>query len=192
VTNGFLFDEARILVVTGPNQGGKTTFARMVGQVYYLFALGLPVPGSRARLLLPDRILTHFEARENPEELRSKLEEDLRRLKTLLDGATDRSLLILNEPFASAALLDARLIGRFVLERIRARGSLGVVVTFLDELARLPGTRSLVAEVDPEDPARRTFRILERPADGKAYALALAEKYGLTYARLKARLGGGP
>jgi DNA mismatch repair protein MutS len=150
------------------------------------------VPGSRARLLLPDRILTHFEARENPEELRSKLEEDLRRLKTLLDGATDRSLLILNEPFASAALLDARLIGRFVLERIRARGSLGVVVTFLDELARLPGTRSLVAEVDPEDPARRTFRILERPADGKAYALALAEKYGLTYARLKERLGGGP
>jgi len=192
VTNGFLFDEARILVVTGPNQGGKTTFARMVGQVYHLFALGLPVPGSRARLLLSDRILTHFEARENPEELRSKLEEDLRRLKTLLDGATDRSLLILNEPFASAALLDARLIGRFVLERIRARGSLGVVVTFLDELARLPGTRSLVAEVDPEDPARRTFRILERPADGKAYALALAEKYGLTYARLKGRLGGGP
>ncbi|GAB5602294.1 DNA mismatch repair protein MutS [Thermus sp. FJN-A] len=191
VPNGFRFDGTRVLVVTGPNQGGKTTFARMVGQAHHLAALGLPVPGKRARLPLPDRILTHFEVRENPEELKSKLEEDLLRLKNAMDQATERSLLLLNEPFASAPLEDARLLGHFILKRILARGSLAVVVTFLDELARLPGTRSLVAEVDPLDPARRTFRIRERPPDGKAYALALAEKHGLTYALLKARLGGG-
>jgi len=192
VGNGFRFQEARILVVTGPNQGGKTTFARMVGQLHHLAALGLPVPARRARLSLPRAILTHFEARENPEELKSKLEEDLHRLKALLDRADGHSLLLLNEPLASAALLDARLIGRFLLERIRAKGSLAVLVTFLDELARLPGTLSLVAEVDPQDPSRRTFRILERPADGKAYALALAAKHGLTYPLLKERLGGRP
>lgn len=67
-----------------------------------------------------------------------------------------------------------------------------MLVTFLDELARLPGTKSLVAEVDPQDPARRTFRIVERPADGKAYALALAAKHGLTYEALKERLGRAP
>lgn len=192
VPNGFRLDGERILVVTGPNQGGKTTFIRMVGQLHHLFALGLPVPGRKARLAVPDRILTHFEARENPEDLRSKLEADLLRLKGMLDLATERSLLLLNEPLASAALEDARFIGRFLVERIQEKGSLAVLVTFLDELARLPGTKSLVAEVDPQDPARRTFRVVERPADGKAYALALAAKHGLTYEALKERLGRAP
>lgn len=95
----------------------------MVGQLHHLFALGLPVPGRKARLAVPDRILTHFEARENPEDLRSKLEADLLRLKGMLDLATERSLLLLNEPLASAALEDARFIGRFLVERIREKGA---------------------------------------------------------------------
>ena len=191
VPNDFLMGPESILVVTGPNQGGKTTFARMVGQIHHLFALGLPVPGRKARLFLPDRILTHFEVRENPEDPRSKLEADLMRLKDLLDRATAQSLVLLNEPLVSAALLDARRIGTFLLDRFREKGSFMVMVTFLDELSRFPGVKSLVAEVDPQDPAQRTFRIRERPADGKAYALALAEKHGLTYEALRQRLGGG-
>jgi DNA mismatch repair protein MutS len=181
----------RMFVVSGPNNGGKTTFARNFGQLHHLAGLGLPVPGSEARLSLPDRIFTHFEREEDIETLRGKFDDELVRVHSILEHSTERSVIVMNESFNSTTLNDALLVGAEVLQRILELGGLGVYVTFVDELASLTdATVSMVSQVVPEDPAERTFKVLRQPANGLAYAWAIADKYGLTYERVIDRVGG--
>ncbi|MDI6876019.1 MAG: hypothetical protein QMC96_04515 [Methanomicrobiales archaeon] len=189
VTNDFyLEDEERIFVITGPNQGGKTTFARTFGQLHFLASIGCPVPGRSARLFLFDRLFSHFEREEHITDLKSKLENDLVRIHSIFSESTSRSIIIINEMFTSTTVQDALFLGRKVLEQAIHLDLLCVYVTFLDELSTLEKTVSLVSTMVPDNPDLRTYKIVRKPADGLSYAIAIARKHRLTYEDILERI----
>ena len=190
VPNDFsLTPPEQILVVTGPNQGGKSTFARAFGQVFYLASLGVSVPARQAALPLCDQVLTHFERGEDQKLKSGKLEEDILRLKGLLDRSTKDSVFVVNEIYSSTTLKDALTLGGHMIDAITDKAGSAVVVTFMEELSEYgPQTVSMVSGVSDDAEHTRTYQVRRRKADGVAFARLLAGKYGLTKEQLKGRL----
>jgi hypothetical protein len=108
---------------------------------------------------------------------------------TAFDREIQFYLFVMNESFASTTLRDATFIGERVIDTMTGLGVLGVYVTFIDELASSTAACvSMVGTVKPDDPAERTYKVVRRPADGLAYAEAIARKYRLTYPQLTERI----
>jgi len=110
-------------------------------------------------------------------------------LKQLLDAATPRTVVVINEIFASTTMQDALILGRHMIDDLVSKGAPAIVVTFLEELSEyVPQTVSMVTTVSDDDKHRRTFRIIRKKPDGMAYAMQIAARHGLTYEQLERRL----
>jgi DNA mismatch repair ATPase MutS len=198
VPNDARFDnETQILVITGPNRGGKTTYCRALGQVQVLFQAGLSVPGSSARLSPVDGIWTHFPLPEADRPGAGRLDEEVQRLRQIFGEATAASLILLNEPLTSTSERDALVIATDLIRALQMLGAHTVLVTHLHDLAHSipelnesgpPTGRvlSLVAEaVDDGHHVHGTFHIRPGIPTGHSYAAEIARQHGLTFPQLR-------
>ena len=190
VPNDFVLSkEERGAVITGANQGGKTTFARAIGQVAVLTALGLPVPCERAALPLYSAVFSQFTMAEDSTVDNGKLKEELLRLRPILRGAGNGSLVILNELFSSATASDALDMAERALSLMLEAGAQVICVTHINGIA-VKHTVSMVAQVQKEN-GRRLYKVMRAEADGQAYAGEIARRHHLTFHEIKERITHG-
>lgn len=187
-SNDFVYHEGEtFIVLTGPNQGGKTTFARSLGQMMYFTKMGLDVPAMAANAHYFNHILTHFTVEESVETGRGKLQEELVRLKPMMDGDSTNDFVVINELFTTAANYDAIIMGQRVLQHFIGQNSRGIYVTHLKELTDAhESVVSMRAMLD--DQGKQNHKIVRKEAEDIACAINQVNKYRLNYEQLKERL----
>ncbi len=182
----YLAEDEKFFVLTGPNQGGKTTYGRSLGQLVYLTKMGLDVPADSASVPYYTNLWTHFSVEESAETGRGKLMDELVRLKPIMKDEQKGAFVVINELFTTAANFDAIEMGRRVLKYLTDRSCKGIYVTHLGELsASCPGVVSLRAMLD-EDHVQ-TFRIERSEAVEDTGINRQVLKYRLTYEQIKER-----
>jgi DNA mismatch repair protein MutS len=202
VTNDVSFagGDPTVWILTGPNRGGKTTYARAVGLAHLLAQAGLHVPARSACISPIDTLWTHFPTLETTTPGEGRLDDEAIRLGDIFRSATPHSLILLNEVLNGTSTLEALGLAHDAVRGLHLLGARAIYVTHLHELAArvdeinasTPGpgvVGSLVAEVDTAGDGdghghRRTFRIRPSPPLGISYASEIALQHGISYPQL--------
>jgi hypothetical protein len=205
VPNDAAFDDAaRIHILTGPNQGGKTTFITAIGLIHVLAQAGLHVPAGSARLSPCDAIHTHFAKDEQPSLESGRLGEEAKRLSEIFGRATRHSLVLLNESLSSTSPNESLFLARDVVRGLRLLGARAIFATHLHGLAEeaseintsTPGesaVASLVSVVEQDgDDGRRTYRIVAGRPAGLSHARDIARRFGISFEQIEAQVKAKP
>ncbi len=185
VANDTDMEKGDIFVVSGSNQGGKTTFLRSFGQCTFLASQGLPVPAQSFVAPFFGLIATHFNRAEKAG--KSRLEDEIERIKNILSRAGENSLVLFNECFVGTRRGDAVLLSEKVFAKLFEFGATcGFVTHFFELPMRDSRLVSFVADITEDGTERRTYRILKKSPDGLAHAHSIAAACGATYEQLLA------
>jgi hypothetical protein len=155
----------RMVVVTGANQGGKSTFLRSLGLAQLLMQAGMFVPAARLSASPCSGIFTHFKREEDETLSSGKFDEELNRMTGLVDAIRPNGLLLMNESFSSTNETEGAEIGTTVVDGLRDAGVNIAFVTHSYELARRlraeNRTDAKFLRAQREADGSRTFHIVE-------------------------------
>jgi len=179
-------ERQQILLITGPNMGGKSTYLRQAALIVILAQMGSFVPAREAKLPLTDRIFTRIGASDNLARGRSTFLVEMSEVATILIQATPSSLVLLDEVGRGTATFDGLSIAWAVVEHLqkhtRARTLFATHYHELTELADLlPGVKNVHVSVK-ETPSEIIFlRRVEPGSADKSYGIEVARLAGLPH-----------
>jgi DNA mismatch repair protein MutS len=176
----------QILIVTGPNMAGKSTYLRQVGLIVLMAQIGSFVPADQATIGLVDRVFTRVGAQDDIATGQSTFMVEMAETAAILNHATGRSLLILDEIGRGTSTFDGMAIARAIVEHVHDHPRLGCRTLFathyheLTELARtLPRVRNARVDVLEEgDRVVFLHRVVPGGAD-RSYGVHVASLAGI-------------
>ena len=186
VPNDLFFEPARqqLLLITGPNMGGKSTYLRQAALIVLMAQIGCFVPARQAKLPIIDRIFTRIGASDNLARGRSTFLVEMSEVAAILNHATPASLVLLDEVGRGTSTFDGLSIAWAVVEHLqrhtRARTLFATHYHELTELADLlPGVKNVHVSVK-ETPNEIIFlRRVEPGSADKSYGIEVARLAGL-------------
>lgn len=128
-------DSAALLVITGANQGGKSTFLRSLGIAYLLQRAGLFVPAEQFDAGLADAVFAHFRREEDASMSSGKFDEELARMSRIVDQLRPGAVLLCNESFGATNEREGTDIAVEIIDALRESGIRMAVVTHMYDLA---------------------------------------------------------
>ncbi len=157
-------DDKTLIVITGANEGGKSTFLRSVGTAQLMMQAGMFVTAEAFAANVRDGVFTHFNRKEDVTLRRGKLEEELARMSAIVEYVGSTSLLLCNESFASTNELEGSEIARGIVHAMVESGVRVFFVTHLYDLADSLHTR--------QNPADLFLRAERRPDGARTFRLS--------------------
>ncbi|MBQ8883401.1 MAG: hypothetical protein IJ031_02225 [Oscillospiraceae bacterium] len=198
ISNDISMDTERFFIITGVNNGGKTTFARGIGICQLLAQIGMYVPAQKAEISPVDFIFTHFPKEEEIGIDSSRFTTEIKQLKEICDLITPYSMVILNESIQSTTPEECLEIATRHLEIMAVAGVRGMYVTHLNGLYQkslkinqnnyASKIGSLVSVAD-ENTGKRLYKIKSCPPLTESMAYTVYDNFGAKIEDVAKRLG---
>jgi DNA mismatch repair ATPase MutS len=165
VGNDVNADGKSLIIVTGANQGGKTTFLRSLGLAQLMTQCGMFAPATHLGLNVVDGLFTHFKREEDATMKSGKFDEELSRMDKIIDILTPNALILFNESFAATNEREgseiARQIVSALLEKTHKIAFVSHQYAFTHSFYERRLATALFLRADRQPDGRRTFKLIE-------------------------------
>lgn len=180
VDNSLSARDKHLVVITGANQGGKSTYLRSIAIAQIMMQCGMYVPAKSFSGGLYDKVFTHFTRREDSAMNSGRLDEELGRMERIVDNLSKDSILFLNESFATTTEKEGSIIAADITKALYERGIRVMMVTHLMAFAQSRYAEhpehALFLSAEREEDGTRTFRMVEQEPELTSYGLDLFEE----------------